>query len=106
MHATKCSQQVSYRVEPRRKDLEEEAVYEFSNEEDAPMCIDVHPVVRHEGQGLWNRVSQRYTRYYRMIPSWLVSMLPRRKSRKARIAIVVYSRLMKQRKRKWDDVMG
>ncbi|KAJ8663652.1 hypothetical protein O0I10_000900 [Lichtheimia ornata] len=35
---------VSYRVEPRRKDLEEEAVYEFSNEEDAPMCLDVHPV--------------------------------------------------------------
>lgn len=48
MHATKCSQQVSYRVEPRRKDLEEEAVYEFSNEEDAPMCIDVHPVVKHQ----------------------------------------------------------
>lgn len=48
MRATKCSQQVSYRVEPRRKDLEEEAVYEFSNEEDAPMCIDVHPVVSHK----------------------------------------------------------
>lgn len=56
MHATNCSQQVSYRVEPRRKDLEEEAVYEFSNEEDAPMCLDVHPVVRHQrprlGQGV------------------------------------------------------
>lgn len=53
MRATKCSQQVSYRVEPRRKDLEEEAVYEFSNEEDAPMCIDVHPVVSHK----WPRLN-------------------------------------------------
>ncbi|KAI9318405.1 quinon protein alcohol dehydrogenase-like superfamily [Dichotomocladium elegans] len=34
---------VSYRVDPRRKDLEEEAVYDFSSEEDAPMCLDVHP---------------------------------------------------------------
>lgn len=36
---------VSYKVEPRRKDLEEEAVYELSNNEDAPMCIDAHPTV-------------------------------------------------------------
>ncbi|KAI9253856.1 WD40-repeat-containing domain protein [Phascolomyces articulosus] len=34
---------VSYKVEPRRKDLEEEAVYDLSSDEDAPMCIDAHP---------------------------------------------------------------
>ncbi|KAI9496466.1 quinon protein alcohol dehydrogenase-like superfamily [Zychaea mexicana] len=34
---------VSYKVEPRRKDLEEEAVYDLSNDEDAPMCLDAHP---------------------------------------------------------------
>ncbi|KAI7855953.1 WD40-repeat-containing domain protein [Circinella umbellata] len=34
---------ISYKVEPRRKDIEEEAVYELSNNEDAPMCIDAHP---------------------------------------------------------------
>ena len=40
-----CCFKVSYKVEPRRKDLEEEAVYELSNNEDAPMSVDAHPTV-------------------------------------------------------------
>lgn len=35
--------QISYKVEPRRKDIEEEAVYEVPEGEDAPMCLDTHP---------------------------------------------------------------
>ncbi|CAO3616053.1 unnamed protein product [Cunninghamella blakesleeana] len=33
----------SYKVDIRRKDLEEEAVYDISFDEDAPMCLSVHP---------------------------------------------------------------
>lgn len=33
----------SYKIDARRKDLEEDASFEFSSEEDAPMCLDVHP---------------------------------------------------------------
>ncbi|KAI8376356.1 quinon protein alcohol dehydrogenase-like superfamily [Radiomyces spectabilis] len=33
----------SYRIDVRRKDLEEEASLELSPDEDAPMCLDVHP---------------------------------------------------------------
>lgn len=36
--------QISYKVEPRRKDIEEEAVYEVPDGEDAPMCLDIHPI--------------------------------------------------------------
>ncbi|KAI8990348.1 WD40-repeat-containing domain protein [Pilobolus umbonatus] len=34
---------VYYKIDIRRKDLEEDAVYEFSQDEDAVMCLDVHP---------------------------------------------------------------
>ncbi|KAI8992122.1 WD40-repeat-containing domain protein [Mycotypha africana] len=33
----------SYKIDIRRKDLEEDATFEFESEEDAPMCIDIHP---------------------------------------------------------------
>ncbi|KAG1308542.1 hypothetical protein G6F64_005962 [Rhizopus arrhizus] len=32
-----------YKIDTRRKDLEEDASFEFSFDEDAPMCVDVHP---------------------------------------------------------------
>ncbi|RCH82378.1 hypothetical protein CU097_005289 [Rhizopus azygosporus] len=32
-----------YKIDTRRKDLEEDASFEFSSEEDAPMSLDVHP---------------------------------------------------------------
>ncbi|CEP16695.1 hypothetical protein [Parasitella parasitica] len=34
---------VSYKIDVRRKDLEEDATFEFAATEDAPMCLDVHP---------------------------------------------------------------
>ncbi|KAI9482956.1 MAG: WD40-repeat-containing domain protein [Benjaminiella poitrasii] len=34
---------VSYKIETRRKDLEEDATFEFESDEDAPMSLDVHP---------------------------------------------------------------
>ncbi|KAI8331918.1 hypothetical protein BC941DRAFT_359755 [Chlamydoabsidia padenii] len=33
----------SYKVDLRRKDLEEEAIYDISSDEDAPMCLALHP---------------------------------------------------------------
>ncbi|KAG2206872.1 hypothetical protein INT47_007629 [Mucor saturninus] len=33
----------SFKVDVRRKDLEEDATFEFEKGEDAPMCLDVHP---------------------------------------------------------------
>ncbi|KAL9558123.1 hypothetical protein MBANPS3_001072 [Mucor bainieri] len=33
----------SYKIDIRRKDLEEDATFEFAATEDAPMCLDVHP---------------------------------------------------------------
>lgn len=33
----------SYKVDVRRKDLEEDATFDFGPGEDAPMCLDVHP---------------------------------------------------------------
>ncbi|ORZ23073.1 WD40-repeat-containing domain protein [Absidia repens] len=33
----------SFKVDIRRKDLEEEAIYDISSDEDAPMCLAVHP---------------------------------------------------------------
>ncbi|KAI9365817.1 WD40-repeat-containing domain protein [Pilaira anomala] len=33
----------SFKVDVRRKDLEEDATFEFGVGEDAPMCLDVHP---------------------------------------------------------------
>ena len=56
---------VSYKVEPRRKDLEEEAVYELSNNEDAPMCIDAHPTVSKRFFFLWEELGYCY---------WFLSM--------------------------------
>ncbi|ORZ23331.1 quinon protein alcohol dehydrogenase-like superfamily [Absidia repens] len=32
-----------YKVDMKRKDLEEEAIYEISSDEDAPMCLAIHP---------------------------------------------------------------
>ncbi|CAO0801481.1 unnamed protein product [Mucor circinelloides] len=33
----------SYKIDIRRKDLEEDATFDFAATEDAPMCLDVHP---------------------------------------------------------------
>ncbi|KAI8078799.1 quinon protein alcohol dehydrogenase-like superfamily [Halteromyces radiatus] len=33
----------SYKVDIRRKDLEEEAIYELPSDQDAPMCLTIHP---------------------------------------------------------------
>ncbi|KAK4512764.1 uncharacterized protein ATC70_003470 [Mucor velutinosus] len=33
----------SYKIDVRRKDLEEDATFDFAATEDAPMCLDVHP---------------------------------------------------------------
>ncbi|KAI8888490.1 hypothetical protein K501DRAFT_291621 [Backusella circina FSU 941] len=33
----------SFKIDSRRKDLEEDAVFPFGADEDAPMCLDIHP---------------------------------------------------------------
>jgi hypothetical protein len=37
--------QASYKVDVRRKEFREDAEFEFGSDEDAPMCLDVHPTV-------------------------------------------------------------
>lgn len=37
--------QASYKVDVRRQEFREDAEFEFGSDEDAPMCLDVHPSV-------------------------------------------------------------
>lgn len=37
--------QTTYKVDTKRKEFREDAEFQFGSDEDAPMCLDVHPTV-------------------------------------------------------------
>lgn len=67
-----CVIKATFKVDSKRKEFREDAAFEFGSEEDAPMCLDVHPTVSICGSSvvlvIGFPLTARMRYYYREIP--------------------------------------